>query len=123
MCWSDTHKSDVVVLKDVAWVHILLVSPNKIVELVIYDEAVCSSTHYIHHLRRVFIVFGPCPLILGAVLDGVAKQKVKEDIDGDDSDSEYAHYPVEDAHVNLHELALYEAWIFVHLAVLQELLN
>ena len=114
MCGGDPHEGDVVALEDVPRVHVSLVAPDKVVQLVVEDDAVRAPAHQAHHLRRVLVLLGLEVLLPAAVLDGVAKEQVQEQVDSCDESTEGAHDPVEYAHVNLHELALNEARITIH---------
>ena len=111
---SDPHEGDVVVLEDIPGVHVSLVAPDKVVQLVVEDDAVRAPAHQAHHLCRVLILLGLEALLPAAVLDGVAKEQVQEQVDACDDSTERAHDPIEYAHVNLHELALNEARIAIH---------
>ena len=55
---SDPHEGDVVVLEDIPGVHVSLVAPDKVVQLVVEDDAVRAPAHQAHHLCRVLILLG-----------------------------------------------------------------
>ena len=62
------------------WVHIALVSPYKVVKLVVDDEAVSTPSHDTHNLCRMFILLALPTLFPSAMLNGIAKHRVKDEI-------------------------------------------
>ena len=114
MCGSDAHESYVVVLQDIFWVHISLVTPNKVVQLVVEHDAVCAPAHVAHNLRRMFVLLRLSALLPTSLLNGIAEEDVQNVVYDCNETTKCAHDPVKDAHVDFHELSLDEARIAVH---------
>ena len=110
----DPHEGNVVVIQDILRVDVSLVSPDKVVQLVVEYDAVSAPAHQAHDLGRMLVLLRLFSLLLAAILNGVAEENVQEEVyEGEDS-SKRAHDPVKDAHVDFHELPLDEARIGVH---------
>ena len=95
MSRSDTHKSDIVVLKDESRMNILHVVPHKVVELLHQHYAVGAPCHHFHHLCRILIFLRPLPLLLCAILDCVSKQNVEKEVNETESTTRNANHPIE----------------------------
>ena len=114
MCGCDPHESDVVMLQDIIWVHISLVTPNKVVQLMVDYDAVCAPPHKAHNLCRMFVFLRFSTLLLSAMLNGIAEEDIHNVVYNCDKSTKCAHDPIKDAHVDFHELSLDEARIAVH---------
>ena len=99
-------------LEHVSWVHISLVPPHKIVQLVSRTHIVRAPAQEVNHMSRVIILQRPEALLSASVLNGEAKEEIEEDIKEAHRGTECTHDPVEYPCVYLHEHAQKEAWGF-----------
>ena len=95
-------------------VHILFMVPHKIVKLVWLQWAVCSSPQQVDELCGIFVFLSLCSVLPRAMLYCVSQKDIQKKVQDYHASLECAHDPVEDSHVDLHELSFDEAWIFIH---------
>ena len=62
----------------ISWVHISLMTPHKIVQLVGQANAVSTPAHEIDYLGRAIILKRPKALLPISILDGVAEKEFKK---------------------------------------------
>ena len=92
--------------------HISLVAPHKIVQLVSRTHIVRAPAQEVNHMGRVIILQRPEALLAASVLNGEAKEEIEEDVKEAHYGTESTHDPVEYPRVDLHEHAQKEAWGF-----------
>ena len=101
-------------VKHILWVHILFMAPHKIVKLVWLQWAVCSSPQQVNNLSGILVHLSLFSVLSRAMLYCVSQNDIQKKVQDYNASFECAHDPVEDSHVDPHELSLDEAWIFIH---------